>query len=780
MNTVELTKELSDNFIDFSYEANSQRAFADARDGLKPGQRACLWEMFNKGYSSSKPHVKSAKISGGVIASWWPHGDQAIYDTFARMSQSWINNIPEVSWHGANGSIQISGEPASSRYTEARLSKEAEEGLLFNIKKHNVPMKLNFSEDDEWPEVFPAIMPRLMINGCQGIGSTIANVWLPHNGAELVSVIKQYVTEGTLDYSNLYPDFPTGGIIINKDNVQDMYKTGKGKVILRARAEIKGNSILITEIPYQTYIEPLIDDIKKLIVEDKITNIDDIINKSDKTKLLIEIICDSNPAAVLQQLYKYSDLEKNFSANQFALVGKTPKLLTLKEYLDIYINHNYECIIREYNYDLEKAKARLEIVEGLIKALAHIDEIISLIKKSNSAADATNELINQYQFTLNQAKAIVDMKLGRLAKLEGIELNNEKNELTSNIKDYNDIITNKDRQKEIFLDRLLKFSKKYLTTPRKTEVTQISVTKEDKEVETIPSEDCIVVMTQNGEIKRISSDNFKPQNRNGKGVKRSADAILSTIATNTIDNLMLFSNLGKMYKILVNDLPIGTNISKGQMINNFINLENGEKIVAINSLYRNTKATNVIFITKQGQIKKTKLEEYNNIKRGSGIIATKFREGDTLANIVFLDDEDLILITKNGMGIHFSTKDISAIGRMAIGVRGIKLNDGDEVISALPVHKDTDYIAIFNSDGNGKKMKLEELPIQKRDGKGIKITGKDNTVASAAMVCDNDNILLMGTNTSLCISAKEIPVVGRTSVGNIMIKGSGIESAIKL
>ena len=780
MNTVELTKELSDNFIDFSYEANSQRAFADARDGLKPGQRACLWEMFNKGYISSKPHVKSAKISGGVIASWWPHGDAAIYDTFARMSQSWINNIPEVSWHGANGSIQISGEPASSRYTEARLSKEAEDGLLFNIKKHNVPMKLNFSEDDEWPEVFPAIMPRLMINGCQGIGSTIANVWLPHNGAELVSVIKQYVTEGTLDYSNLYPDFPTGGIIINKDNVQDMYKTGKGKVVLRARAEIRGNSILITEIPYQTYIEPLIDDIKKLIVEDKITNIDDIINKSDKTKLLIEIICDSNPAAVLQQLYKYSDLEKNFSANQFALVGKTPKLLTLKEYLDIYINHNYECIIREYNYDLEKAKARLEIVEGLIKALVHIDEIISLIKKSNSAADATNELINQYQFTLNQAKAIVDMKLGRLAKLEGIELNNEKNELTSNIKDYNDIITNQDRQKEIFLDRLLKFSKKYLTAPRKTEVTQISVTKEDKEVETILSEDCIVVMTQNGEIKRISSDSFKPQNRNGKGAKRSADAILSTIATNTVDNLMLFSNLGKMYKILVNDLPIGTNISKGQMINNFINLENGEKIVAINSLYRNTKATNVIFITKQGQIKKTKLEEYNNIKRGSGIIATKFRDGDTLANIVFLDDEDLILITKNGIGIHFSTKDISAVGRMAIGVRGIKLNDGDEVISALPVHKDTDYIAIFNSDGNGKKMKLEELPIQKRDGKGIKITGKDNIVASAAMVCDNDNILLMGTNTSLCISAKEIPVVGRTSVGNIMVKGSGIESAIKL
>lgn len=780
MNTVELTKELSDNFIDFSYEANSQRAFADARDGLKPGQRACLWEMFSKGYTSNKPHVKSAKISGGVIASWWPHGDTAIYETFARMSQPWINNIPEVDWHGANGSIQISGEPAASRYTEARLSKAIEEGMLFSIKKKNVPMKLNFSEDDEWPEVLPAIMPRLMINGCQGIGSTIANVWLPHNGTDLISIIEKYVKTDELDYSNLYPDFPTGGVLINKDTIQEMYKTGKGKAVLRAKAEIKGNSILITEIPYQVYVEPLIDDIKKLVVEDKVTNVDDIINKSDKKKLLIEIICESNPSAVLQQLYKYSDLEKSFSANQFALIGKTPKLLTLKEYLDVYIQHNYECIVREYSHDLEKAKARLEIVEGLIKALASIDEIIALIKSSSSAAAATSELIKQYQFTENQAKAIVDMKLGRLAKLESIELNDEKNELTSNIADYTDIITNQTRQKEIFLDRLLKFAKKYFTASRKTEVMQVSVTKEDKEIETIPAEDCVVIMNQTGEIKRIPSSTFKPQNRNGKGVKRSADAILATISTNTVDNLMLFSNLGKMYKVLVNDLPVGTNVSKGQLINNFINMEAGEHIVAINSLYRNTKATNVVFISKLGQVKKTALEEYNNIKRGSGIIATKFRDGDSLADIVFLEDEDLILITKNGMGIHFTTKDIAAVGRAAIGVKGIKLNDGDEVINALPIHKTTDSIAIFTTDGTGKKTLLEDLPAQGRGGKGVKITGKDCTIASAAMVCDSDNILLLGANTSLCISAKEISFANRTALGNIMIKGSGIERAIKL
>ena len=300
---ININQELHQNFLDFSYEANSQRAFADARDGLKPGQRACLWEMYDKKYTSNKPHVKSAKISGGVIANWWPHGDVAIYDTFARMSQSWINNIPEVDWHGANGSIQISGEPAASRYTEARLSKSAEDGLLLNINKHSVPMKMNFSEDAEWPEVFPAIYPRLMVNGCQGIGSTIANVWLPHNLGELISMIDNYITSGQLDYSNLAPDFPTGGIIINKNELKPIYETGKGKVVLRAKTEIKGNTIYITEIPYQVYVEPLIDQIKKLVIDDTITDINNIVNKSGKNKLLIEIECENNPDYVLKQLY---------------------------------------------------------------------------------------------------------------------------------------------------------------------------------------------------------------------------------------------------------------------------------------------------------------------------------------------------------------------------------------------------------------------------------------------------------------------------------------------
>ena len=286
---IDINQELHQNFLDFSYEANSQRAFADARDGLKPGQRACLWEMYSKKYSSNKPHVKSAKISGGVVANWWPHGTTAIYDTFARMSQNWINNIPEVDWHGANGSIQISGEAAADRYTEARLAKSTEDGLLFNINKHTVPMKPNFSEDDEWPVVFPAIYPRLMVNGCQGIGSTVANVWLPHNLNELTTILENYLTTGKLDFSTLAPDFPTGGILINKNDVKKIYETGKGKAVVRAKTDIKGNTISITEIPYQVYVEPLIESIKKLMIDNTITDILNIDNKSGKNKLLIEI-----------------------------------------------------------------------------------------------------------------------------------------------------------------------------------------------------------------------------------------------------------------------------------------------------------------------------------------------------------------------------------------------------------------------------------------------------------------------------------------------------------
>ena len=776
-NIIEICQELHQNAIDFAYEANSQRAFADARDGLKPGQRACLWEMYIKGYSSSKPHVKSAKIDGGVAATWWPHGTTAIYETFARMSQSWINNIPEVDWHGANGNQIIGSSPAADRYTEARLSTAAEEGMLYGLKKNNVPMILNFSEDEEWPEVLPAIFPRLLINGCQGIGYTVANVWLPHCLKEIVDIINNYIQSGEINYENIYPDFPSGGVIINKNDLANIYKTGKGTVILRGRAEIDNTSIFITELPYQTYVEPLLDEIKELILKEEITGIKDIYNKSDKKRLLVEIECDGNPRVVLNQLYKLTSLQKSFSANQYALVSKTPKLLNLKQYLDIYINHNLECIQKEYEFDLKKAQARQEIVEGLVKALEDIDNIIELIKKSDNSINAKNALIEKYQFTENQAKAILDMKLSRLAKLEKVELNEELKGLTSNIESYFQIIQNVNKRKEIFLDRLLTFANKHGSN-RKTALTQIEKKPEEKEIEFVEPEKCAVVLTESGLIKRIPSSSFRTQHRNGKGIKTQDDITSMIIRTNTIDSLMIFSDKGKMYRLLVNDIPVGTNVSKGQSVKSLIEMETNENPSVIYSIYRDTDAKYVLFTTKNGVVKKTSIDEYVNTKKKSGISAITLREDDELVSVNLIKDEDLILITEKGMAIKFSSTEIGASSRTTIGVKGITLNKEDYVVSALPIRNETDSLAIFAKNGLGKKIKLNELPLQKKAGKGL-ICYK-NEVCAAALVSDEDNILICGDKNSLCISASEIPELSRSSLGNQIIKDSNIVSISKV
>ena len=782
--SIDICKELHQNAIDFAYESNSQRAFADARDGLKPGQRACLWEMYNKGYFSNKPHVKSAKIDGGVAASWWPHGTTAIYETFARMSQSWINNIPEVDWHGANGNQIIGSAPAADRYTEARLSKATEEGLLSGLKKNNVPMILNFSEDEEWPEVLPAIFPRLLINGCQGIGYTVANVWIPHNLKEITEVIKKYIASNEIDYNNIHPDFPSGGTIINKDELSAIYKTGKGSVIVRGKVEIKGNNIFITELPYQTYVEPLLDEVKELISKDELTGIKNIYNKCDKKRLLIEIECEGNPSVILTKLYKMTSLQKSYSANQYALVSKTPKLLNLKQYLDIYIQHNLECIKKEYEYDLSKAKTRAEIVEGLVKALEDIDNIIELIKKSDSSNNAKEKLIEKYDFTENQAKAILDMKLSRLAKLESVELNEELIQLTSNIKLFNEIISSKEKTQEIFLERLISFTKKY-GSDRKTEITQVNLkaTKEEKEIEFVEPEKCVVVLTESGLVKRVPITSFRTQKRNGVGVKTQDDITSMVIRTNTIDSLMIFTNKGKMYRLLVNDIPVGNNSAKGQPIKSLIEMENDEIPSVIYSIYRDTDAKYVLFTTKNGLVKKTSLDEYVKTKKKSGVAAITIKDDDELISVNLIKDEPIVIITKNGSAIQFNSMEIGATSRTTSGVKGINLADGDNVISTLVVRDKKDELAIFVESGLGKKIDLKEIPIQKRAGKGLicyKPTAATGLVAAAALVSNDDNLLICGDKNSLCLKASEIPSLGRASIGNQLIKTNKVLSVSKI
>lgn len=651
MKLIDINKELSQNFLDFSYEANVQRAFADARDGLKPGQRASLWEMYVKGYTSNKPHVKAAKISGGVIATWWPHGSTAVYETFARMSQDWINNIPEVDWHGANGSIQISGDPAADRYCEARLSKSSEDGLFQGIKKNNVPMKLNFSEDEEWPEVLPAIYPRLMVNGCQGIGSTIANVWLPHCLDEVVDSIFSYVTTGKIDYSKLAPSFPSGGVIINKDELESIYTTGKGKVVLRGKAHIEGKCIYITELPYQIYVEPYVDSVKQLIMKDEIDGISNILNKSSKKNLLIEIECEVDPQKVLDTLYKKTELQKNYNANQYALISKTPKLLTYKEYLDVYLAHNYECIKREYSFDLEKSKKRLEIVVGLLKALEDIDNIIAIIKKSESSAAAKLALIERYDFTEVQAKAILDMKLSRLAHLEKVELNKEQEQLTSTIADCQDIIKNKTRQIEIFKSRLSEFVKKYGDS-RRTELLQL----EEASSVSISAEPTLISIAPNFSARKVS--------------RKTKDLCVNT------DKLHIFTNFGQCYK-----LPVDQITSTAQKLSSLLSLKSGEEIVGV----YDGSAPYLLFVTSAGLVKKTAAEEYTTSAKSCKAI--KLKEGDLVHSVLMIAEEDITLITQNSLGLCFSSIDISSTGKAAQGVIGIKLAEGDKIEKAFVGNK---------------------------------------------------------------------------------------------
>lgn len=780
--SIDICKELSQNFIDFSYEANSERAFPDVRDGLKPGQRACLWEMFSKGYSSNKPHVKSAKISGGTAATWWPHGTTAIYETFTRMSQDWINNIPEVDWHGANGNIVISAQPAADRYTEARLSKAVEDGMLYGIRKNTVPMQLNFSEDESWPEVLPAIFPRLMINGCQGIGVTIANYWEPNNLGEIVKLIETYINNNTIDCKSIYPDFPSGGIIINKDELSEIYETGKGRIVLRGKAQINDTTIIITELPYQVYVEPFINEIKTLVEKEEINGIEDIFNKTDDEGLKIEIVCSKSPEKILKLLYKNTSLQKVYAPNHMALFGKTPKMFTLKDYFDVYINHNITCIKNEYNYDLKQAKTRYEIVSGLIKALDDIDAIIELIKKSKSSADAQISLTTSFGFSEAQSKAIVDMRLGKLANLELEELKNEAKSLIIQIENCNMVLNSENELNKIFITRLKDFEKKY-GFKRHTQIEQYVETDDEADTEEIEPEKCVVIMTESGYIKRIAGENFKPGKKGTKGIKTQDDITSAVIRTNTVDNLFVFSNLGKLYKLPVIDIPEGTATTKGVSIKMLVPMESNENANTIYSIYKDTDAEYIIFVTKNGIIKKTKLTDYTVIRKGRGATAINLKDGDKIVSAFLAKEEELILITKLGKALWCDSKAINAVGRNASGIRGMKLDADDELVSAIAVRDITDNLAIFTTTGLGKRINLSELSKHSHGGKGQiahKLTKTSGEVAGIQMVNDNDLILIVGDKNSLCIEGKEIPVVKRTSVGNVVIKGSTVVKVSKV
>ena len=771
----DLTKELGQNFIEYAVAVNTDRAIPDAKSGLKPVAKRILFGTHHCGFSSAKPHVKCANIVGNVMADWHPHGDSSIYGALVRLAQPWVMRYPLIDFHGSMGNRDGDG-PAAYRYTEARLAKLAEEGMLAGIKKNNVDFIPNYSETDDEPITLPALFPNLLCNPNTGIGVAMACNWLPHNLKEVQQAIFDYMDDKEPMLPG--PDFPTGGVIINKNDIPNIMKTGKGSIKLRGKYNFEDNNIVFYEIPYGVATEDLMNEIGAAADEGKINGIKNIRNESNRKGFRLVIECDKGAslATIINLLFKETSLQTSISYNQVALIDKTPTELNLKDCIKIYIEHNIECIKRETQYDINKAEARLEITNGLLKALEDIDNVIALIKGSESAAAAKIALMEKYLFTEPQAKAIVDMKLGKLAGLERIEIENEKANLIKEISELKNILENPYSELRM---RLYELTEKYGDT-RRTELTQLAdIPEEEKEVEFVEPEKCVVVTTEGGLIKRIPSSSFRVQKRNGKGVKTQDDITSCVIRTNTIDSLMVFTDKGKMYRLLVDTIPVGTNTSKGVPIKGLIELEGDENPTIIYSIYRDTDAKYVLFITKNGLVKKTPLEEYTKTKKRTGITAITLKEDDELIYVSLVKDENLVLFTKNGMGIRFSSAEIGATARATSGVKGINLTGDDFVTAAAPIRDTKDHIAIFSRTGLGKRISLSDLPLQKRGGKGL-ICYKDSEIAAVAIVNEEDTLLLVGNNNSICVKANEIPLLSRPAVGNRILKTEKLLSVSKV
>ena len=780
--------EVEQSFLDYSLSVITDRAIPSAEDGLKPVARRILWDMFDKGYMNNKKFVKCAQPVGDTMGRFHPHGDSSIYGALVWLSQPWNMRYPLIQFHGNNGS-RDGDEPAAYRYTECKLSKAGEE-MLADIKKNTVDWQNAYTDEEQEPIYLPGRVPNLIVNGTSGIAVAMACSFAPHNMNEVMDAAIHVAQNPGCNINEILnyikgPDFPTGGTIINKDELPTAYLTGKGRARIRGEYTVesdkRGDSIVFTSIPYKVSKEDLVTEIDKLCEEGKLEGITAIRDESNKdgVRFVIEVAKGVSTEPIIAKLFKMTRLEDTYSFNQVALVDKKPQLLNIKQLLEIYIDHQKDVLLRKTKFEADKVAARIHILEGLLKALENIDNIIALIKKSESAAAAKTALMSQYGFSEVQAKAILDMKLSKLAKLEKVEIENEKAELIQELARLNAIIENPIPEMITGFNQL----KTAYGDARRSTITQVASTKEEKEIEFVEPEKCVVIMTEGGLVKRIPSTSFRTQKRNGKGVKTQDDITHAVIRTNTIDSLMIFSNKGKMYRLLVNDVPVGTNVSKGTSIKSLINMEMDEEPAVMYSIYRDTDAKYVLFVTKNGLVKKTALDEYVKTKKKTGIAAISLKEGDELAAVSLVKDEPLILISEKGYGIHFDSLEVGATSRTTSGVKGINLGDDDKVVTAIPIRNKTDKLAIFVQNGLAKKFDLSELPIQKRGGKGLmcyKPTDSTGMVSAATMIEDGDSVLILGDKSSICIDATEIPTLGRPSIGNQVIKNSKILSVSKV
>ena len=777
--------EVEQSFLDYSLSVITDRAIPSAEDGLKPVARRILWDMFDKGYMNNKKFVKCAQPVGDTMGRFHPHGDSSIYGALVWLSQPWNMRYPLISFHGNNGS-RDGDEPAAYRYTECKLSKIGEE-MLTDIKKNAVDWQLAYTDAEDEPIYLPGRIPNLIVNGTSGIAVAMACSFAPHNLNEVMNAAIHIAQNPGCEAKEILnfisgPDFPTGGLIINKDELPAAYLTGKGRARIRGEyiveSDKRGDSIVFSSIPYKVSKEDLIKEIDKLCEEGKLENITAIRDESNKdgVRFVIEVAKGASTEPIIAKLFKLTRLEDTYSFNQVALVDKKPRLLNMKQLLEIYIDHQKDVLLRKTQFEAQKVANRIHILEGLLKALEDIDNVIALIKKSENAAAAKVALMNQYNLSETQAKAILDMKLAKLAKLEKVEIENEKKELESELARLNAIISNPIPE----LINIFNYIKKTYGDARRSTITQVAVTKEDKEIEFVEPEKCVVVMTEGGTIKRIPSSSFRTQRRNGKGVRTQEDITSAVIRTNTIDSLMIFSDKGKMYRLLVNDIPVGTNISKGQSVKSLINMEIDESPAIMYSIYRDTDAKYVLFTTKNGMVKKTSLEEYISTKKKTGIGAINLKDGDSLVSVSLIKDEPIVFITANGYMLKCNSSDISATSRMTCGVKGVNLGKDDYIVAALPIRDPKDALAVFSEHGFGKKLAPEEMMTQKRGGKGIICFKGTDKLAAAALVSDGDMVLICGDRSSICIDAVEIPLLGRATTGNQMLKDNKILSVSKV
>ena len=775
-----VVEEVEQSFLDYSLSVITDRAIPAVEDGLKPVMRRILWEMLEDGMTSNKQYVKCATPVGNTMAKYHPHGDSSIYGALVHASQPWTMRYPLIDFHGNNGSRDGDG-PAAYRYTECRLSSIAE-ATLADMKKDTVDWTPNYSDTGIEPVYLTGRFPNLLCNGTTGIAVAMACSFAPHNLKEVMKaaqmvLLGNYTEDELLDCIS-GPDFPTGGIIINKNELRDAYKTGKGRVRIRGEYHIESkngkDTIVFDTIPYKISKEDLIVEIDTLCEEKKIEGITEIRDESNKKgiRFVIELAKGINGDVIANKLYRLTDLETTYSINQVALVNKTPKLLSFKELIEKYVEHQESVYLRRCIFDLNKLNARIHILHGLATAVEDIDNVIKIIKQSDDAHSAFVSLKEKYNFTDAQAEAILDMKLSKLAHTEKISIENELKEKEKKAGVLKIIINDKSARALALAKELLEFTDKF-GDDRKTKITQIDITPEEKEVAEIIPENCVVVITEAGNIKRIPSASYKAQKRNGKGIKNQDEVINQVIKTNSVDNLMVFSSFGKVYRLAVNDIPIGTNVSRGVSIETLVSMENNEKFITLASVDRSPVENQFVwFITKNGVIKKTRLSEYAGMKRKTGVIATSLREGDELVKVFIAPDSQIIIFTRNGMSLRFDGKNVNASSRVAIGVKAINLNDNDYVADIVYLSNEKD-IMIFMENGTAKRVPISEFVLQNRAGKGI-ICHKGGNIVAACPVNDDSMILVVGNLTSICISASDVAECSRISQGVMVIKENSI------